>query len=70
MPADYKIGIMPASDTGAMEMAMWSMLGPLPDRMVAAWESFAEDWVADTVDQLKLPRPRCTDRALTASCRT
>jgi phosphoserine aminotransferase len=53
IPADYRIGIVPASDTGAMEMAMWSLLGPL-EVDVFAWESFGEDWVTDTVKQLKL----------------
>jgi phosphoserine aminotransferase len=53
IPADYKIGIMPASDTGAMEMAMWSLLGPM-EIDIFAWESFGEDWVTDTVKQLKL----------------
>ncbi|MBN9554612.1 MAG: phosphoserine transaminase, partial [Alphaproteobacteria bacterium] len=51
--ADYRIGIVPASDTGAMEMAMWSLLGPLEVDLFA-WESFGEDWVTDTVKQLKL----------------
>ena len=54
VPDDFLIGIVPASDTGAVEMAMWSMLGPLPVQ-VAAWESFSKDWVTDIVDQLKLP---------------
>ena len=54
MPDDFLIGIVPASDTGAVEMAMWSMLGPLPVQ-VAAWESFSKDWVVDIIDQLKLP---------------
>jgi phosphoserine aminotransferase len=54
VPEDFLIGIVPASDTGAVEMAMWSMLGPLPVQ-VAAWESFSKDWVVDVVDQLKLP---------------
>jgi phosphoserine aminotransferase len=53
IPADYRIGIMPASDTGAMEMAMWSLLGSR-DIDIFAWESFGEDWVTDTVKQLKL----------------
>ena len=53
IPSDYKIGIMPASDTGAMEMAMWSLLGPM-EIDIFAWESFGEDWVTDTVKQLKL----------------
>ena len=54
VPEDFLVGIVPASDTGAVEMAMWSMLGPLPVQ-VAAWESFSKDWVVDVVDQLKLP---------------
>jgi phosphoserine aminotransferase len=53
IPADYRIGIMPASDTGAMEMAMWSLLGPR-EIDIYAWDSFGEDWVTDTVKQLKL----------------
>jgi phosphoserine aminotransferase len=53
VPADYRIGIVPASDTGAMEMAMWSMLGARPCTMLA-WESFGAGWVTDVVKQLKL----------------
>jgi phosphoserine aminotransferase len=53
LPADYKLGIVPASDTGAMEMAIWSLLGTRPVTMLA-WESFGEGWVADVAKQLKL----------------
>jgi phosphoserine aminotransferase len=53
VPADYRIGIVPASDTGAFEMAMWSLLGQRPVAMLA-WESFGEGWVTDAVKQLKL----------------
>jgi phosphoserine aminotransferase len=53
VPADYRIGIVPASDTGAIEMALWSLLGPQPVTMLA-WESFGEGWVSDVVKELKL----------------
>ena len=53
IPADYHIGIVPASDTGAMEMAMWSLLGARKATMVA-WESFGAGWVTDVVKQLKI----------------
>jgi phosphoserine aminotransferase len=57
MPDDYRLGIVPASDTGAVEMALWSMLGARPVDLFA-WESFSEDWVTDTVKQLRLPNTR------------
>ncbi|MBR1221875.1 phosphoserine transaminase [Bradyrhizobium sp. U87765 SZCCT0131] len=53
VPADYKIGIVPASDTGAVEMALWSLLGARPVTTIA-WESFGDGWVTDIVKQLKL----------------
>ena len=53
VPDDYRIGIVPASDTGAFEMAMWSLLGERPVQMVA-WESFGAGWVTDVVKQLKI----------------
>ncbi|KAB8335567.1 phosphoserine transaminase [Scytonema tolypothrichoides VB-61278] len=54
VPADYRLGIVPASDTGAVEMALWSLLGKLP-LDILAWESFGLEWVKDVVDELKLP---------------
>jgi phosphoserine aminotransferase len=53
VPADYRIGIVPASDTGAIEMALWSLLGPQPVTMLT-WESFGEGWVNDVAKELKL----------------
>lgn len=53
LPADYRLGIVPASDTGAMEMALWSLLGTRPVTMLA-WESFGAAWVTDVAKQLKL----------------
>jgi len=53
VPASHRIGIVPASDTGAVEMALWSLLGPKPVTILA-WESFGEGWVTDVVKQLKL----------------
>ncbi len=57
VPADYRIGITPGSDTGAVEMALWSLLGARPVD-VLAWESFGEGWVTDIVKQLKLADAR------------
>jgi phosphoserine aminotransferase len=57
VPADHRIGIVPASDTGAVEMAMWSLLGARPATMLA-WESFGEGWVTDVAKQLKLKDAR------------
>jgi phosphoserine aminotransferase len=53
VPADYRIGIVPASDTGAVEMALWSLLGARGVDMVA-WESFGSGWVSDVVKELKI----------------
>ena len=53
VPADYRIGIVPASDTGAVELALWSLLGPRPVTTIA-WESFGEGWVNDVAREFKL----------------
>ncbi|AQS41011.1 MAG: Phosphoserine aminotransferase [Candidatus Tokpelaia hoelldobleri] len=60
VPADYRIGIVPASDTGAVEMALWSLLGARGVD-IAAWESFGAGWVSDVTKQLKLPDVRVFD---------
>ena len=57
VPADYRIGVTPGSDTGAVEMALWSLLGARPVDMLA-WESFGEGWVTDVAKQLKLADAR------------
>jgi phosphoserine aminotransferase len=57
VPADYRIGIVPASDTGAVEMALWSLLGARGVDLLA-WESFGESWVTDVIKQLKLKDAR------------
>ena len=57
VPVDYRIAVVPASDTGALEMALWSLLGARPVT-VLAWESFGEGWVADVLKQLKLKNAR------------
>ena len=57
MPADWRLGIVPASDTGAIEMALWSLLGTRPVDVVA-FESFGEGWATDVVKQLRLPDAR------------
>lgn len=60
VPDDYQIGIVPASDTGAVEMALWSLLGPRPVD-VLAWESFSSGWADDIIKQLKISDVRLLD---------
>src|SRR6185436_11893901 len=62
IPADYRVGIVPASDTGAMELALWSLLGPRGVD-VFAWESFGETWANDIAAQLKLVDVRLFEAA-------
>ncbi len=57
LPADWRLGIVPASDTGAVEMALWNLLGPRPVD-VFAWEAFSADWGIDALQQLRLPDTR------------
>ncbi|MDP1964588.1 MAG: phosphoserine transaminase, partial [Reyranella sp.] len=57
VPKDYRIGIVPASDTGAVEMMLWNLLGPRPVD-VLAWESFGQEWVSDITESLRLPHTR------------
>jgi phosphoserine aminotransferase len=59
IPDDYRLALVPASDTGAIEMAMWSLLGPRPVE-VLAWESFGRDWVVDVEQQLAVPGAHAT----------
>ncbi len=57
IPDNFYVGIVPASDTGAIEMLLWSLLGEKPIE-VLAWESFGNDWVKDIIDQLKIPNTK------------
>src|SRR5215218_3434779 len=60
LPGDWRLGIVPASDTGAVEMALWSLLGARGVD-VLAWESFSKDWATDVLKQLKLKDARVLD---------
>ena len=68
VPADYRIGITPGSDTGAVEMALWTLLGARGVD-VLAWESFGEGWVTDIVKQLKLKDARTLKARLRRAAR-
>ena len=69
VPADYRIGIVPASDTGAIEMALWSLLGPQPVTMLA-WESFGEGWVGDVAQGTEAQGRDGTARRLRRTARS
>ena len=69
IPEDWRVGLVPASDTGAVEMALWSLLGARGVDLLA-WESFGSGWVGDVVKQLKLEDARKLEAPNTASCPT
>ena len=66
LPSDWRLGIVPASDTGAVEMALWSLLGARGVD-VLAFESFSAGWANDVVKQLRLPDARVHQRAVRAA---